>query len=162
MIQLNIHIYAFSDSFPLWIITRHWIQFPVLFGRSQPRVRSDQKPSPWASAFRGMELRWTVAEGKGTFSRWRRTVFGLHFGPCCLLTRDKTCPFLCVSVNREVIKIGCSQLRILRHPRIHKDTSRHSQITLNRLYKTPRQYWFFQANPEFQWTMPPLYLIYNN
>ena len=27
-------IYSFSDSFPLWFITKYWIWFPVLFSRS--------------------------------------------------------------------------------------------------------------------------------
>ena len=27
-------IYIFSDSFPLWVITKHWVEFPMLYSRS--------------------------------------------------------------------------------------------------------------------------------
>ena len=63
---------------------------------------------------------------KGQLLKMKEDCIWTPFGPCCLLTCDKTCPFLCVSVNREVIKIGCFQPRKLRHPGIHEDASRHS------------------------------------
>ena len=31
---LHIYIYSFSYSFPLWFITRYWIEFSVLFSRT--------------------------------------------------------------------------------------------------------------------------------
>ena len=36
-IHTHIHIYmiySLSDSFPLYVITKYWVEFPVLFGRS--------------------------------------------------------------------------------------------------------------------------------
>ena len=29
-----IYIYSFSNSFPLWVITQYWVEFPVLYSRS--------------------------------------------------------------------------------------------------------------------------------
>ena len=31
---MHVHVYSFSDSFPLYIVTKYWVEFPVLYTRS--------------------------------------------------------------------------------------------------------------------------------
>ena len=32
--HIHVYIYSFFDSFPLWVIIKYWIQFPVLYSKS--------------------------------------------------------------------------------------------------------------------------------
>ena len=31
---MHIHVSILSDSFPIWLITEYWVEFPMLYGRS--------------------------------------------------------------------------------------------------------------------------------